>query len=100
MRLHLTVLGLLVSALAMSQDNTIYSEIGIGANANLPYRVPFWFRSNQYGATPLPGASTSVYGSFHKYYDTIDNPLLTGAAVSSCAATSDPPPTVPSWKDT
>ena len=76
MRLHLTVLGLLVSALAMSQDNTIYSEIGIGANANLPNRVPFWFRSNQYGATPLPGASTSVYGSFHKYYDTIDNPLL------------------------
>jgi hypothetical protein len=77
MKLPALLILIFLSAMAASgQDNHIYGTVGVGANLNLPNRVPFWFRANQFGSTPLPGASGSVYGSFHKYYDTVDNPLI------------------------
>ncbi len=75
MKLRLFIgLCLIATFSASAQDNNIYGTVGLGLNANLPGRVPFWFRANQFGSTPLPGASATGYASFYKYYDTTDNP--------------------------
>src|SRR5450432_276696 len=58
------------------QYSVINSSIGVGANIVSPDHVPFWLRSNQFGNIPPPGNSVSFYGSFHKDYDTIENPLI------------------------
>ncbi len=58
------------------QDNSIYGTIGIGGNFISQNHVPFWLRSNQFGSIPLPGISASVFGSFKKIYDTVDNPVV------------------------
>jgi hypothetical protein len=77
MKIYMVLLGVFSNcAFVQAQDNNIYGQIGIGGNFTTPHHVPFWLRSNQFGSIPLPGNSGSVYGSFHKYYDTLNRPLV------------------------
>ncbi len=82
MKTRLLALFCVLSALpGLAQDNHIYGSIGVGGNfISTPDHVPFWLRSNRFGETPLPGSSGSVYGEAHKYYDTLENPLIDWAA--------------------
>lgn len=48
--------------------------------------VPFWLRSNQFGAIPLENASVSFMGSIHKEYDNVSKKLFDwGASVEGRA---------------
>ncbi len=58
------------------QDDKIYGQLGIGGNFITQDHIPFWLRSNQFGNIPPPGNSASLYGSFHKYYDSVDRPVF------------------------
>jgi hypothetical protein len=65
-----------IALLAFSRVTHLYaqtnfnSKLEAGSVLTSPGHVPFWMRSNQYGAIPQSGLSTYTTGSFYKDYDT------------------------------
>lgn len=61
----------LLNSIVYAQDNLTKSwnaELSSISGFSSNKTVPFWLRSNQYGAIPSEGISTALEGKFHKAY--------------------------------
>lgn len=63
------LLCLLVAVSASGQDSTYNFTFQTLGGYSTPGVVPFWLRSNQFGSTPLDGASLSFIGAARKDFD-------------------------------
>lgn len=68
-RFLLFVVIMYASSTVKAQTDTLWhSSIEVQGIANQPGRLPFWFRSGQFGSIPLSGFSASAIGSVYKDY--------------------------------
>lgn len=65
----LLFLYLLIYTASNAQDRGIHFNLEALGSYTSPNHVPFWLRSNQFGAIPLDNASMSFAGSVNKDYD-------------------------------
>jgi hypothetical protein len=65
-----------IATLAQAQEQPIRYQVEAQGIYNSDERVPFWFRSNQFGSVPLEGASGSFLGKVVKDYDAERSALL------------------------
>jgi hypothetical protein len=75
-----TVIFLTVFAAKAQTDNWWHYSIEAQATLSEPNKLPFWFRSGQYGSVPLAGPSYSFIGHIYKDYDDINKPTIDWAA--------------------
>lgn len=68
------VVLLLISLAARSQsDNWWHYSLENQTTISGAGKLPFWFRSGQYGSIPLSGISTGLIGNIYKGYDSTNN---------------------------